>query len=88
MGAFMAAGRALAQLGPGARIGVEGQRMRVFDLFALKEALPGAEFIDAHADISAIRLHKTAEEIALQRKAIRTIRSQPSRRRWPRSRSA
>jgi Xaa-Pro dipeptidase len=68
--AFMAAGRALAQLGPGARIGVEGQRMRVFDLFALQQALPGALFVDAHAEISAIRLHKTVEEIALQRKAI------------------
>jgi Xaa-Pro dipeptidase len=71
MGAFMAAGRALAQLGPGARIGVEGQRMRVFDLFALQKALPGTKFIDIHAEISAIRLHKTPEELELQRKAIR-----------------
>ena len=39
MGAFMAAGAALPQLGKGSRVGVEGQRMRVFDLFAL---LPGA----------------------------------------------
>lgn len=70
MGAFMAAGAALPQLGPGKRIGVEGQRMRVFDLFALQKALPGAEFVDAHAEISAIRLHKTAEEIELQRKAV------------------
>ena len=71
MDAFRAAGRALPQLGRGARIGVEGQRMRVFDLFALQEALPGARFVDAHAAISAVRLHKTAEEIALQREAIR-----------------
>jgi Xaa-Pro dipeptidase len=69
--AFMAAGRALPQLGRGARIGVEGQRMRVFDLFALQKALPGAEFIDIHAEISAIRLHKTADEISRQRQAIR-----------------
>jgi Xaa-Pro dipeptidase len=71
MDAFRAAGRALPQLGPGARIGVEGQRMRVFDLFALQEALPEARFVDAHAEISAVRLHKTPEEIALQREAIR-----------------
>jgi Xaa-Pro dipeptidase len=71
MGAFMSAGEALPQLRAGARIGVEGQRMRVFDLFALQKALPGAEFIDIHAEISAIRLHKTAAELDLQRKAIR-----------------
>jgi Xaa-Pro dipeptidase len=71
MAAFMAAGRALSQLGPAARIGVEGQRMRVFDLFALQKALPGAAFIDIHAEISSIRLHKTAEEIERQRHAIR-----------------
>ena len=40
MGAFMAAGEALPQLRKGARIGVEGQRMRVFDLFALQQADP------------------------------------------------
>ncbi len=69
MGAFMQAGAALAGRGL-RRIGVEGQRMRVFDLFALQAALPGATFIDAHAEISRIRLCKTPEEIALQRKAI------------------
>ncbi len=70
MHAFLAAGQALPQLRHGARIGVEGQRMRVFDLFALQAALPGVEFLDVHAEISTIRLHKTPEEIALQRKAI------------------
>jgi Xaa-Pro dipeptidase len=70
MGAFMAAGAALPQL-HGKRIGVEGQRMRVFDLFALQKALPGAEFVDVHAEISAIRLHKTPTELELQRQAIR-----------------
>jgi len=71
MGAFLAAGRALPQLGNGSRIGVEGQRMRVFDLFALQQALPKAEFVDAHAAISRIRLIKTAAELDLQRQAIR-----------------
>lgn len=70
MGAFMAAGAALPQLGAGTRIGVEGQRMRVFDLIALQKALPNTAFIDLHAEISAIRLHKTPGEIELQRKAI------------------
>lgn len=71
MGAFLAAGEALPKLREGARIGVEGQRMRVFDLFALQKALPGADFVDIHGEISKVRLHKTPEEIALQRKAIR-----------------
>jgi Xaa-Pro dipeptidase len=70
MGAFMDAGAVLPQL-HGQRIGVEGQRMRVFDLFALQKALPGAEFVDVHAELSAIRLLKTTAEIELQRKAIR-----------------
>ena len=71
MGAFMAAGEALPQLREGARIGVEGQRMRVFDLFALQHAMPGADFVDVHGEISSVRLHKTPAEIELQRKAIR-----------------
>lgn len=69
--AFGEAGAALSHLDGGSRIGVEGQRMRVFDLLALQEAFPGAAFVDAHADISAIRLHKTPAEVALLREAIR-----------------
>ena len=34
-------------------------------------ALPACSFVDIHAEISSIRLHKTPEELALQRKAIR-----------------
>ncbi|MBL8790654.1 MAG: aminopeptidase P family protein [Rhizobiales bacterium] len=71
MGAFKAAGAALPQLGKGTRVGVEGQRMRVFDFMALQSVLPGATLTDAHADISSIRLHKTAEELAALREAIR-----------------
>ncbi len=70
MAAFMAAGEALPQLGKGARIGVEGQRMRVFDLMALQKALTQATFVDAHAEISAIRLLKKPAEIAALREAI------------------
>ena len=68
--AFMAAGRALPQLA-GKRIGVEGQRMRVFDFLALQAALPTATLIDAHGAISSIRLHKTGPEIEALREAIR-----------------
>jgi Xaa-Pro dipeptidase len=71
MGAFEKAGAALSAALAGKRIGVEGQRMRVFDFLALQTVLPGAAFSDAHADISAIRLHKTATEIAALREAIR-----------------
>lgn len=71
MGAFRAAAAALPQLGRNARVGVEGQRMRVFDLLALQAVLPGVEFVDAHAAISAIRLRKTAAEIAALREAIK-----------------
>lgn len=71
MGAFRAAGAALAQLGKGARVGVEGQRMRVFDLLALQAVMPGVEFVDAHTAISAIRLRKTAAEIAALREAVK-----------------
>ncbi len=68
--AFNSAGRSLPHLRAGAKIGVEGQRMRVFDLFALQQAFPGAHFVDIHAEISAIRLHKTSEEISRLRRAI------------------
>jgi Xaa-Pro dipeptidase len=72
--AFMQAGAALPQLAKGSRIGVEGQRMRVFDFLALQKALPACEFVDAHSDISSIRLKKTPDEIARLREAI--IRSE------------
>lgn len=71
MGAFLAAGDSLPHLRAGARIGVEGQRMRVFDLFALHKAFPAAEFVDAHAEISTVRLHKTPDELARIHHAIR-----------------
>ena len=69
--AFLAAGEALPHLRAGSRVGVEGQRMRVFDYLALRQALPGAELVDAHAEVSTIRLRKTPEEIESLRHAIR-----------------
>ena len=60
--------------------------MRVFDFLALQQALPACEFVDAHAEISSIRLHKTAAEIAKERNARRaaTIPDAPAAQ--PRSR--
>jgi Xaa-Pro dipeptidase len=43
MEAFRKAGTALTQLGKGSRVGVEGQRMRVFDFQALQSVLPQAQ---------------------------------------------
>ena len=65
--AFTEAGRAL---GPMGRIGVEGQRMRVFDYLALTRNLQAVAFVDAHAEISAIRLIKRDAEIEALRRAI------------------
>jgi Xaa-Pro dipeptidase len=52
------------------RIGVEGQQMRVFVQLALMRAFPGAEIVDAHLPVSALRLRKTPAEIAAMREAI------------------
>jgi Xaa-Pro dipeptidase len=46
----------------------------VFDFMALQKALPACTLVDAHAEISAIRLHKTPDEIARLKQAI--IRSE------------
>jgi Xaa-Pro dipeptidase len=53
-----------------ARIGVEGQRMRVFEAEALQRAFPQAKIVDAHAAISHMRLHKDASEVEALRRAI------------------
>jgi Xaa-Pro dipeptidase len=65
-GAFAALARRIAP----ARIGVEGQRMRVFEAEALRRAFPDAAVLDAHAAISQMRLHKDAAEIQAMRRAI------------------
>lgn len=66
--AFLAAG---AAVGPVSRLGVEGQRMRVFEYLALSQAFPGAVVSDMHRPISQLRVIKTASEIELLRKAVR-----------------
>ena len=67
---FDAAFAALAGRIAPARIGVEGQRMRVFEAEALRRAFPDAAILDAHAAISRMRLHKDAAEIDAMRRAI------------------
>ena len=54
----------------GRRVGVEGQLMRAFELMALEACVPGAAVIDAHEEISTIRLAKDPDEIAALRRAI------------------
>lgn len=68
--AFASAGKALEHLHNSKRIGLEAQRMRVFEQMALTRTFPGAGFVDAHGPISSIRLSKTSEEISMLKKAI------------------
>ena len=67
--AFAALARRLSPL----RIGVEGQRMRVFEAEALSAAFPAAAVIDAHAALSRMRLHKDADEIAARSRVCRFV---------------
>ncbi len=62
--------RALAARFTPSRIGLEGQRMRVFEAEAIRRAFPKATLIEAHAAIARMRLHKDADEIAALRRAI------------------
>ncbi|MEP0942091.1 MAG: Xaa-Pro peptidase family protein [Rhizobiaceae bacterium] len=69
-GAFKQTSDTLPALKDTKRIGLEAQRMRVFEQMALQTAFPKAEFVDAHAAISSIRLEKTQQEIDLLKRAI------------------
>jgi Xaa-Pro dipeptidase len=55
---------------PLASIGVEGQVMRVFVDQALRKAAPGLAVHDAQQRIAALRVHKSAEELARMKQAI------------------
>ncbi len=68
--AFTQAAAALPQLGVGTVIGLEAQRMRVFEQMALAKVFSDATFSDAHTAISSTRLLKTDAEIAKLRQAI------------------
>lgn len=54
----------------GKRIGVEGLQMRVLEGQLLQEFAPGSNIIPADEDLINLRIIKSAEEIALHRKAI------------------
>ena len=69
-GAFKSLALARPELAHG-KIGLEGQRMRVFEQMALASAYPEAIFFDAHAELSELRLIKTDLEVANLRAAIR-----------------
>ncbi|MCP4182235.1 MAG: aminopeptidase P family protein [Hyphomicrobiales bacterium] len=68
--AFKSAAAALPQLNDSVEIGLEAQRMRVFEQMALSAVFPVATFVNAHLAISSIRLIKTEDEISKLRKAI------------------
>ena len=52
------------------RLGVEGQTMRFFEAEVLRRNFGNALLVDAHKDISAMRLCKDAAELDLMRRAI------------------
>jgi Xaa-Pro dipeptidase len=60
-----------ARIGGGQRIGVEGGHFRLLELRFLEGALPKAEFLSAEEVISAMRMHKGAQEISAMRKAVK-----------------
>lgn len=68
--AFQLAADSVPHLKSAKRFGLEAQRMRVFEQMALSEAFPEALFVDAHAELSTVRLQKTADEISQIKKAI------------------
>lgn len=53
-----------------ARLGVEGQLMRVFESEVLRRTFGNTLVVDAHADISTMRLCKDEAELALMRRAV------------------
>lgn len=51
-------------------VGVEGMRMRMFEAEALRAALPSGVVKNAEIDLAALRITKSADEIAALRQAI------------------
>ena len=62
--------KAFEKLGLVKKIGIEGQRMRVFESQAIEKASQGIEIINAHKFINNIRLKKDENEIKHIRKAV------------------
>lgn len=52
------------------RVGVEGFRMRVAELFALRSMVESAEIVPIHAELWQLRAQKDGDEIALIRRAV------------------
>ena len=61
---------AFKKLGLVKKIGIEGQRMRVFESQAIEKASPGIEIINAHKFINQIRIKKDESEINYLQKAV------------------
>lgn len=60
-------------LGRGSVVGIEHTVMRVFELRALEQALPGARFVDATPLLSELRMVKDATELEAMRGAVQVI---------------
>lgn len=60
-------------LGRGSVVGVEHTIMRVFELRALEQALPGAQFVDATPLLAELRMVKDAAELDAIRIAVQVI---------------
>lgn len=52
------------------RMGVEGQTMRFFESETLRSSFGNSLLVNAHSDISRMRLHKDEAELALMKRAI------------------
>jgi Xaa-Pro dipeptidase len=59
----------------GKRIGVEPRQMRLLEFRHVKAGAPGADFPDASAVVSTLRVRKDEDEIAAMRKAVRAAQS-------------
>ncbi|GIV98887.1 Xaa-Pro peptidase family protein [Roseiflexus sp.] len=60
-------------LGQGSVVGIEHTVMRVFELRALEQALPGAQFVDATPLLAELRMVKDAAELEAMRVAVQVI---------------
>ncbi len=59
----------------GKRIGVEPQQMRLLEFHYIKSGVPAADFPDASALVSSLRVRKDADELAAMRKAVKVAQS-------------
>ena len=67
--------KGLNKLGSISKIGVEGQRMRVFEMQAIENSLPNITIVNAQKLISKMRLIKDHQEIEHLRQAIKIAES-------------